>query len=370
MKKNKLIIILGCIILLPLIMFLAWVLSPKTKLVIAIIDKTVLTDAGQEHISLDWILNHEKFTKTNTKRYKVAHDYFGFFPKDNNKFRLKGLERFSPSQLKQLSDDASIVYFTDTYGIYKKEWYNEQSNERGSGILYGGLSKNDLDFVQLMKDKHKLILSEFNTIGSPTTPENRARFEQMFGMHWTGWTARYFDSLDPVKNTELPAWLIKNYNTANQKKWPFKKGGIAFVSILDQVVILEDSTHLTQGLPFIVATPEGKRRFDLPDTMKYPFWFDVITVDPKINVSAADFKLDLNTAGRNELTKNGIPVNFPAVIMHHQKDYRFYYFAGDFCDNPISMSSSYFKGISFFKFLMYNTEDPMERKSFFWNFYN
>lgn len=368
-KKNKLVIFIICILLLPILMLLAWVVSPKTKLVIAIIDKTVLTDEGQEHISLDWILNHEKYTKTNSKFYKVNHDYFGFFPKDDYKFKLKGLERFTASQLEQLSNDAKIAYFTDTYGIYKKEWYNEKTDARGSGILYGGLSKNDIDFAQLMKAKRKLIISEFNTMASPTNAENRARFEQLFGLHWTGWTARYFDSLDPERNTELPPWLIKNYNASNTKKWPFKKGGIAFVSDFDQVVILEDSTHMTQALPHMVATPVGLKHFDIPDQMKYPFWFDVITSDKKMNQTVADYKLDLNKAGKNELTKYGIPTEFPAVVMHRGDDYRFYYFAGDFCDNPIGMTSSYFKGIRFFKFLMFNVEDKMERKSFFWNFY-
>ncbi|MFI5453677.1 hypothetical protein ACHMWN_16175 [Pedobacter sp. UC225_61] len=369
MKRNKLLLILWLIPAIPLLMLIVWFLTPKTKLVVAIVDKTVLTRDGQEHISLDWVLNQEKFTKTSKKRYHVGNDYFGFFPKDKERFRLKGLERFTNNQLKQLSDDANLAYFTDTYGIYKKEWYNEQNAERSSGILYGGLSTNDLDFLEMMKAKHKLIITEFNTIGSPTSVENRNRFEQLFGMHWTGWTARYFNSLDTAVNMELPKWLVQNYKAANNKKWPFKRSGIAFVSDFDQVVILEDSTHLSNPLPYIVSSKYGQDKFSLPEKIKYPFWFDVIVPNQQINKRVADFKIYLNQKGKIELKKYGIPESFPAVLMHNAADYQFYYFSGDFCDNPISMTSSYFKGIGFFKFLLFDTQDPMERKSFFWNFY-
>ncbi|WP_316768326.1 hypothetical protein [Pedobacter frigiditerrae] len=369
MKKNKLLLFIAFIFAIPVLMFIFWWLKPKNKMVVAIVDKTVLTSDGQEHISLTWILNHERLTKTNTKRYNIRNDYFGFFPKDNEKFRLKGLERFTDVQLKQLSDDADIAYFTDTYGIYKKEWYNQHTDQRSSGILYGGLSEKDLDFLALMKAKKKLIVTEFNTIGSPTTPQNRSRFESMFGMHWTGWTARYFDSLDTLRNTELPKWLVKNYKTSNNNKWTFKRAGIAFVSDLDQVVILEDTTHLTNDIPMIVTSKFGIEKFGLPERMKYPFWFDVIVPNNKVNQNVSNFEISTNQKGKTELAKYGIPASFPAILMHKGNDYQFYYFSGDFCDNPLSMTSSYFRGIEFFKFLMYDTEDKMERKSFFWNFY-
>ena len=120
-------------------MWMAWLFSPKTKLVAAIIDKTVLNENGQEHISLSWILNQERYSKTSKKSYRVNRDYYGFFPLQGEKFEIKGLERFSDKQLSQLSLDADLVYFTDTYGIYNNEWYKEgKANER-SGILYGGL---------------------------------------------------------------------------------------------------------------------------------------------------------------------------------------------------------------------------------------
>lgn len=372
MKINKKVFLLyffPALILLPLWMWLGWIITPKEKLVVAIVDKTVLDNSGQEHLSLTWILNHQRFTKTPTQSYNVSQDYFGFMPKDNEKFKLKGLERFSSEQLKQLSNDADLTYFTDTYGVYKNEWYSQKMGTERSGVLYGGLSAQDVEFLQDMKDRHKLIITEFNTIGSPTNTDNRNKFEKMFGMHWTGWTARYFDNLDTAKNKELPRWLINDYKRDHEKKWPFRKAGLAFVNNDDQVVILEDSTHMTDPVPHIISLQYGQKVLKLPQRMKYPFWFDIITPSLAVNHAVSRFDLGLNARGRAELKKYNIPTTFPAIIMHKDKDYQFYYFSGDFCDNPIGITTSYFKGISYFRWLFYNSDEPAERKSFFWDFY-
>ncbi|TDG36132.1 hypothetical protein EZJ43_10660 [Pedobacter changchengzhani] len=369
MKYKKLILVVGILLSIPLIMFLVWIVYPKTKFVLAIVDKTVLDKDAQEHVSLSWILNYEKYAKTSEKRYQADHDYYGFFPEDKNHYSLKGLERFSEQQLDQLSIDADAVYFTDTYGVYTNEWYTERKKADQNAVIYGGLSKQDLVLLNLMKKKHKLIISEFNTIGSPTKLENRLQFEKLFAMRWTGWTARYFSSLDTSKNSELPRWLIKNYENTHQKKWKFKRSGIAFVNEAAAVVILEDTTHLTQPIPSIETSITGQSKYNLPASIKYPFWFDVIVPDTLINHAVSKFKIATNLAGQEELKRFGIPQNFPAVLEHDAPDYRFFYFSGDFCDNPVSIKSSYFKGIRFLDFLFYNRSDAMDRSAFFWTFY-
>lgn len=352
-------------------MFLFWFFTPSTKWVAAIIDKSVLTPAGDKHISFTWLLNQKRLTKTSSDRYKTNYDYFGFFPKENEKFRIKGLERFSSDQLKQLSEDSDMAYFTDTYGVYKQEWYHKSvSQSVGYGMLYGGLSNQDIEFLQHMKDKKKLIIAEFNTIGSPTTAENRGKFEEMFGMRWTGWTARFFDNLDTTVNLALPHWMVKNYTATHQSPWKFKNAGIAFVHEEGgQVVILEDKTHLKDPIPYINSGELGQSKFGLPEEMKYPFWFDIIVPDTRMNEVVSLFSLKYNVQGLAELKKYGIPTTFPAVIMAKNSKAPFYYFSGDFCDNPIHEYASYFKGIDSFLSLFYTYNDPMKRKSFFWKFY-
>lgn len=262
-----------------------------------------------------------------------------------------------------------ILQILITYGIYNNEWFHEGDEKERSGILYGGLSDKDIQLLNLMKQKSKLIITEFNTIGSPTAYENRIRFEEMFQLKWTGWTARYFNNLNLMENKEIPKWLVRNYKNTHKGGWPFKKSGIAFVNNQDQVVILENETHLNDAMPHIITNKNFQKEYSLPASIKYPFWFDVIIPDKNVNSAVSSFKIDANAKGLQELDKFGIPSNFPAVTQHLGKDYYFFYFSGDFADNPVGMGSSYFSGIGFFKGLFYDERNVMERGSFFWNYY-
>lgn len=358
------------IFLFPFWMLLIWFFTPDRKLLIAIVDKTVIEYPGQEHLSLHWVLNQEKFTKNKSERYEPDKDYFGFFPLEDEKYKLKGLERFDSSQLNKLSDNADAAYITDAYGVFRNEWFKQGNPQDRSGIVYGGMSKQDLYFLEKMKEKQKLIITEFNSIGSPTDLAIRNKFQDMFGITWSGWIGRYFESFDTTVNKELPPWLIKNYKRTHNNSWPFTKSGIAFINAeFDNVVILENGTHLNNELPFIHSTEEGVKHYGMPDKIKYSFWFDIIKVNKNYNHIVSQFKIDINQEGRKELNKYNIPSEFPAITAHVNNDYRFFYFSADFCDNPITLTSSYFKGIGFFKWMMYTSRDPLERKSFFWNLY-
>lgn len=370
MKWRKIIrIIIILIIITPVIMWLVWLISPKKKLVIAIIDKTVLSAPGQEHISLDWILHYEKYSKTRTKLYKVKSDYFGFDPGNGKQFLLKGLENLDKDKLVMLSNLCDATYFTDTYGIYSNEWGRHVSLTAPSGKIYGGMSSEDMNFLEAMKNKGKLIITEYNDIGSPTTPEIRSRFESLFGVHWTGWVAKYFNDLDTSRNKELPEWLIRNYREQHDGKWPFHRSGIAFVSLTDQVEILENKTDLLKPVPQILTFQYGQKQFDLPRRMKYPYWMDIITFNDSVNHAIAAYEIYPNQKGKKLLQQYGLPERFPAVVMHNGKDYKFYYLCGDYSDNPIVYSTSYLKGITALDWLFYDQSKPDERKSFFWKFY-
>ena len=137
----------------------------------------------------------------------------------------------------------------------------------------------------------------------------------------------------------------------------------------ERIVIVENKTHLNKELPYIYSTAEGRNHYGLPANIKYAFWFDILIVDTSYNHVMASYQIDVNQKGLEELNRSGIPATFPAITVHINKDYRFFYFSGDFCDNPIGLGTSYFKGIRFFNWFLYNKRDPQERKSFFWTFY-
>lgn len=81
------------------------------------------------------------------------------------------------------------------------------------------------------------------------------------------------------------------------------------------------------------------------------------------------YRIFSNARGDSILKSINIPNPFPAVIEHYDNDYKFYYFCGDFCDNPIDSFLAKFEGITKFRWFMYPSNDAAERKSFFWLYY-
>ena len=362
------VILFYSLMLLPVWMWAVWILWPKTPLIIAIVDKTVLSADGQEHASLTWVLRNQKYSKANNELYKVKTDYFGFFPKSDHKYELKGLERFTHKQLDEISSLSDMMYVTDTYGIYSKEWFSGLNITQRSSLIYGGLSANDLYLIKKMKDQKKLIIAEFNTFASPTNPAIARDMEKTFKIKWTGWVGKYFDSFDTLQNRDLPIWLIRDYKKQNNNLWPYKKSGIAFVNSNEKIVILEYIKDLNSEVPYIITSKYNREKYNIPKSIKYPFWFDVVQTS-RSNQILSFYNLEVTSRGRKKLEENGIPPQFPAIIEHNRDDYKFYYFCGDFADNPITQAGSYFKGIHFFRKMFYNNDIAAERSSFFWEFY-
>jgi len=369
-------ILLVILLISPLILYVLWFLSPTKSLNILILDKTVLESKGQEHRSFDWVLINEKYVHSKNIAYNLKNDYFGFFPNDSGLFRIKDFNRLNDKSLDSLANKYDMVYYTDLYGIYKGEWnkrYSKNSPNKvdnsleHTGKIYGGMTQTEFDFLKKMKSLNKLIITEYNSIESPTPVGIRHQFENEFNIKWTGWIGRYFETLDTLKNKELPIWLKRNYLLQHKSEWPFKKSGIVFVREDDKIEILENETHLLIDVPIIHTDSKFMKYYHVPAEMKYPFWFDIISTNEK-NTIVANYQINTNETGHKLLKLYGIPETFPSVIKHESTDYKFYYFAGDFCDNSIGIKTSKFKWIEHFSQFSY-TSDPQERKSFFWNYY-
>ena len=362
--------ILGIIILfivsLPLISIIVWYVSPKSPINLMIVDKTVLTPEATEHRSFNWVLKHEKFVKPDYNFYDVQ-DYRGFFPLDSEKFYIDDLDLYSDAQLDSLSDTLDMVYFTDTYGIYFNEWYRHQDLQEHSEIVYGRTSENDFDLMQKMHDKQKLILTEFNTIASPTSQKIRQKMEEEFGVLWSGWVGRYFFSLDTTKNPELPKWVVRLYKEQHNGEWPFLDAGIIFVHEDETIAILDKRKDLIHEVPIINTEKYYQEFYGIVEHIRYPFWFDISYLEYD-DLVVSTYKIHSNERGDSILAHHKIPKEFPAVLGDHIIN-RFYYFAGDFADNPIPMTAVYSRGIEYVDFFLYNNNDLADRKKFFWRYY-
>lgn len=376
-SRYWLLIILLCIAISAAILRVLWELHPERTVNLLVIDKTVLNDGVQEHKPLFWVLRNEKLLKKNRAKYNPKVDYKGFFPDGKGSYNISDLDSYSKERLASYASELDAVYYADMYGIYTGEWteFYEKSMSKDSinlylertSLIYGGMSYNDLLLLKEMKRLNKLVIIEFNAIASPTASGVRQDFENTFGVKWQGWIGRFYHTLDTNKNKELPISLKKRYLEQNNGVWPFRKSGIAFINRNDKVVILEHGTHLSSSTPKIATKSIYKDRYELPSSIKYSYWFDIVETSSKNDVIAS-YIIDVNEKGQHVLDSNHIPSSFPAVIKNRGNDARFYYLAGDFSDIPLSLSCTKFYRIN--KPLGLLRRGNLEqRKGFMWRFY-
>lgn len=331
-------------------------------------DKTVLTNEGLEHRGFDWILTHLKYYKPDGKMYMPASDYKGFFPLRHDSFFIKDLSKLGEKQIDSLSNKMDMTYYTDTYGIYYNEWYRKREQTEHSEKVYGGLDKNDLLFLTKMKEKKKLIIAEFNFFASPTSRSLRVKTELLFGLRWSGWTGRYFEQLDTVKNPDLPKWVVRLYKEQHFDKWPFTKPGLVFVHTNETIAILESETDLSKDVPIVKSFKYGMKKFDIPKEIRYPYWFDITLSTDTNNRVLSYYELYPNQRGDSILHHHNIPRIFPAAFENINGS-PFYYFCGDFVDSPIYKTSNKVEGIQYFKMFVLNDNDLNDRTPFFWRYY-
>ena len=369
MKKSTLVIIVifSVLILSLFTSWFIWYIKPYKSLKVYILDKTVPTTDRQEHKSFNWILNRDKYVRKDGNLYNVNDDYFGFFPKSNTNPEFD----FKSIRIHEIEDYAinyDMCYYTDTYGVYYNEWYRQNSFEEQhiSNKVYGGLNQNDYLFLKEMKNHNKLIITEFNFYNAPTNSLVREKLEDLFGLKWSGWTGKHFASLDTVADKSFPKWIVRLYKEQNKDQWPFKNGGIVLIHKFGTIAILENNNHLTYEWPVIQSNSETVEKFGVKESIEYLNWFD-ITFTTDTNNILANFTFNVTEKGDSLLQSYNLQSVFPAVI-EHTDDYLFYYFAGDFADNPVKLNSSYFTGYKEIASVLSGVQKNNPRE-FYWNYY-
>jgi len=355
-------------IFLPLLLWLLWVIKPSHKANVVLMDKTVLTSYGLEHRAFNWVLSHRKYFKSGGESYSPASDYLGFFPLKNDSFYINDLSNLTVQQIDSLSTVSDMTYFTDTYGIYTNEWYRKSDQTEHSEKVYGGLDKNDVLYLKQMKEKKKLILAEFNFFATPTPFAERKEAEHLLGLQWSGWTGRYFEQLDTIKNPGLPKWVVRLYKDQHQQKWPFTKPGIVFIHADETIAILEKEADLTREVPLVKSFDYGVQKFNIPKKIRYPYWFDITLSTDTNNRVISYYELFPNKRGDSILHHHNIPKIFPAAF-ENIADAPYYYFCGDFTDSPIHKTSDKVIGMEYFKMFVLNDYDLNDRTPFFWRYY-
>lgn len=370
MRKRyiALIILFVIFVVVPFMLWLAWHLSPDKPLKVFIMDKTVLTSEGMEHRSLNWVMAHRKYVKPDGGFYDVGKDYYGFFPLENKKYKIRDLSRKTNQELDSMSTYYDLAFFTDTYGIYYNEWYRDTNQTEHSERIYGGLDEKDYEFIEMMVNQKKLVVSEFNFFASPTPSDVRKKAESLLGIEWSGWTGRYFKSLDTINNPDLPRWVIRLYKEQHNNKWDFQGSGIVFVHENTTITILEDKKHLTRALPEITTEASMRSKYGVIASIDYPYWFDITFPINGKNQIISWNTIHTTAKGDSILNRHRIPSKFPAAINDARSDL-FFYFALDFSDNPVPGRFIRFKGGKYFEMFLLDLNDRGNRNTFFYTYY-
>jgi len=366
MKKPLLItiIILILVFALPFIKFIRWSFQEQKPIDVVILDKTVPTLERLNHKSLTWILNNSRFVKKENKNsYSYKKDYYGFAPTRPLKDRGNTKKEYHVSEMLELPERVDAVYFADTYGVFFNDWYVGVNKSRRSRKIYGGLNNTDYLLVNEMKNRNKLIILEYNTLDYPTPAFESYRTQEKLGITFTGWSGKYFSTLDTTAKN-FPVWMTSMYRKEYKNPWTFTKPGIVLLSE-KSIIVLEEGTHLTDALPYIVTDEENCEKFGVPSSVAFDKWFDII--DPMQGNVISKFNLSTTAIGDTLLSGNMMSKSFPAVTQDSATR-RIYYFSGDFANNKVDFCTSRLKGFNGIKGLSYS-DKPADTRRFFWLYY-
>jgi hypothetical protein len=366
MKKPLLIltIILVLILILPAINLIGWAFQEKKPMNIVILDKTVPTFERLNHRSLVYVLTSERFVKKSGKgSYSAAKDYYGFIPLRPVRERQFKKEDFRLGEVMELAEKSDAIYYTDTYGVYFNDWYPGVNKARRSRKLYGGLNNSDYLLFAEMKKRDKLVILEYNTFDYPTAGLERYKSEGLLGITTTGWTGRYYSSLDSLSKG-FPFWMTSMYRNEYSKPWTFKKAGVVLVKD-NNIIVLEEGNQLQQAQPVITTSPEFQQQYKVAESVTFSNDFEII--DPGNNNVISSFNLKTTIAGDTLLALNGLSGVFPAVIQEPLTKHT-YYFTGNFTDNKIPFWTARFKFAQNTKSFLYS-DDPKDFRRFFWLYY-
>ncbi|MCA1757473.1 MAG: hypothetical protein LC649_08455 [Bacteroidales bacterium] len=364
MKKPLLftVVILVILLILPAIAFTGWFLKEKKQMNIVILDKTVHSLERNHHRALNWVLANGRFVKDSNRKYLLRKDYYGFFP--IKPLRSKQFRRndFRLSDLPEIVANNDMLYYADTYGVFFNDWYEGINRSRRSRMLYGGLNNNDYLLLAEMRKLNKLVILEHNSFGYPTDAYERYKVEEQFGMQSTGWSGEYYPSLDSL---DVPEWLPVLYLKKNRTPWSFTNAGIVLLKGENDVIILEEETHLVSAIPYVTTSSDIALKYGVPEKVAFRGPFDII--DAKENSVLSSFSLETTPEGLELLDRHFLSNVFPAVSGNLGEG-NYIYMAGDFATGKMAPWTACFGQPGFLSSLLYSDEvnDP---RRFFWLYY-
>lgn len=369
-KRHKALLWVFLLILgIPLLLWLAWLLSTPLPVSVFVMDKSSYEKETIKNRSIHWVLNHYRFTKHNGKIYNASLDYYGFFPLDNTRYEIRDLTGMSPVELQQMALEHEVAYYADSYGVYSDTWPLSKRDTSAVKKLYGGLDWEDLLFLEYMLELNHLVVAEFTFMAPPTLVALRRKAEELLGVEWKSWTGRYFNTLDTDDpENVVPAWIPQLYEQQYGQPWGFRKSGVVLIHEDETIVVLEESIHLNSATLKIVSDAMSQKEYGMGSEVNYSGWFDITFPTSFTARVVSWYQLDVTREGAEILSQFELPARFPAVI-HNEGDKNMVYLAGDFGDSPIKPRFVQFKGARYAELFLADLNDPTDKSGFFLVYY-
>ena len=360
-------ILVAVLLLVIVLMFVIWHFMPRRVLDIALLDKTVLSysedndiikdNVYRKHRGFFWIVNQQRYVKSDGSIYDYKKDYFG--PMLDEEGSYDHSVEFSDAETKP-----DLVYLADSYGLGNDTfgYYN------GGTPLNGGISDDDMSYINFAYESGATILAEPDLFSSPLSDSVRSQLINLLGVTPTKWIGRYIVDLEDF--TDVPDWAPPMYEQQEGVEWRFTGPGILLVSEDGKIIILEQNTDfISKDLLKIYINKEYKNEFGGCGNCNFYNWFEL--VEPNYGVeTVATFEFDLNATGMEKIREISKTPRFCAVARHQEDGYApVYYFAGDFNDfvNGNRYGDFLFSN-QFFKVLSYDRQGDIS--NFFWRFYD
>jgi hypothetical protein len=299
--------------------------------------------------------------------YEIPSDYLGAYP--------PVIPGDPPERTLDLTTEravrADLVYLADTYGVYRDDLRSKEEMKAAlerSPKVYGGLEPAEADAVRAAQRAGVTIVSEFNTLGSPTTGAARGVLEEVLGVRWTHWRGRFFPDL--AERDEVPQWTRRIYEEEWKKPWEFEGPGYVLVEEDSHCEVLRTGHEAERiGLTIEREAPPDPLLEVAADGVPYPYWFDIV-IPAEGTQLLARFQWHVTPAGAERLRARKLPESFPAVTRRAAPaEGTAYYFAGDFADNPMPYTQVPFAGYPTSMRWLHGAALAPSEMAFYWRFY-
>lgn len=408
-----------------------WRLRAPLPLKLSLVDYTVPYDNYAEHSASIWAFNHLKLIPPPPQTNALSEKDNGI-SKLRSSLKLKPLEEdnapkrkitwesgtsytgpepFKPYIQKRLhhtyplntiSDSKALpydlIYIADTYGVYREDFVAQIDQGDGkveeissstdpemlkllfdqgeievhmdySKLIFGGLSKEDLEVIERHCDRGGDVFFEFNAFCDPTKPEIRSRAEALVGLKWTGWSGRFLPN--PQDKQDAPHWLERQYKSQFPEKELTSKASLLLAHRDGRVYLIESDQEMMDVIPTLHVTSQYRERFPMANSPYYYFWFAIMTPDPEVKPKVlAEIELHAPESQKEIFKLLEIPQRIPLLTEHIVGESHRYHFSIDGSDIREDLGNYHYAGLA-----LLNSISPKNRgisvnqRKVFWQFY-